>query len=256
MVAGRRSVTLEDPERWIFNRMVRDYRSRPSYPEPLVDAIAALAPAPGARIVDLGAGLGHLAVPLARRGFCVRAFEPAIEMLEALRSDATRLGLPVEGVHAAAESLPVDDGAVDLALIADAVHFIDAELAGQELRRVLATDAALAIVTVEPADTPFMSGVTSAVQDAAPRRPRDMAQAVVQLFALAGIPLSRRTVFEDSTPVDAERLLCILRSVSFIGPAMNSTRFTRFRGRVLSTPGPRVWSRTLTLHAGRRSRGG
>jgi hypothetical protein len=97
-----------------------------------------------------------------------------------------------------------------------------------------------------------MSAIRAAMEEAAPRRPRDMSQAIVQLFAVTEAPLEQRLTVEDLTPVSEDRLLGILRSISFIGPAMNPERFAAFRERVLSVPGPRVWARTLTLHAGRR----
>ncbi|HEX8910372.1 MAG TPA: methyltransferase type 11, partial [Anaeromyxobacteraceae bacterium] len=64
---GRRSVSLHDQDRWVFNRLADDYLARPPYPDALVERLAALAGGAGARAVDLGAGVGHLALPLAAR---------------------------------------------------------------------------------------------------------------------------------------------------------------------------------------------
>lgn len=254
MVSGRRSIGIHEPDAWIFNRMATAYAARPPYPPEVVDAIAATLPSPGGRVGDLGAGTGHLALPLAERGLDVHAFEPALSMLEALRSEAARRGLALPCVHAAAEALPVADASLALAVIADALHFIDAELACAELARVLTRRAGLAVLTVEPAETPFMRGVVSAMEEAAPRRPRNVGQAVVQLFASLQIPAREARVVSDETPVDEARLIEILRSISFIGPAMNAARFAAFRERVLAVPGPRVWARTLTVHTGQRPR--
>ncbi|HVU51011.1 MAG TPA: methyltransferase type 11, partial [Polyangia bacterium] len=74
MSLGRRKVRLEDASRWVFNRMAEVYDARPPYPTALVDALSALAPA-GAPVADLGAGTGHLALPLAARGLDVTAIE-------------------------------------------------------------------------------------------------------------------------------------------------------------------------------------
>ena len=62
----RRQVGLDDPTRWVFNRMADVYDARPAYPAALLDALVALAP--GSRVLDLGAGTGKLALPLAARG--------------------------------------------------------------------------------------------------------------------------------------------------------------------------------------------
>jgi hypothetical protein len=68
MSLGRRKVGLEEQSRWVFNRMAAFYPARPAYPAELVDALAELAGPAGSRIGDLGAGVGHLALPLAGRG--------------------------------------------------------------------------------------------------------------------------------------------------------------------------------------------
>ena len=77
---GRRGVGVEDGDRWVFNRLADDYRARPGYPAALVDRLHALAGGAGT-VVDLGAGTGLLALPLAGRGLAVRAVEPASAML-------------------------------------------------------------------------------------------------------------------------------------------------------------------------------
>lgn len=252
MSLGRRKVGLADASGWVFNRMVEAYGARPPYPSALVEAIAAAAGKPGARIVDIGAGIGHLALPLCELGFEVLAVEPARQMLEELRRTAVARGLPLATFHATAEALPIDSGVSDLVLIADALHFLDAELASSEVRRVLAKRGALAVVTSEFAPTPFMQAVSRLMHEAAPRRARAVAPALAQLAALSRVRLGSRQTFDDSTSVDPLTLERILRSISFIGPAMNPQRFAAFLERVLAIPGPAVWARSFALHTGRR----
>lgn len=260
MVAGRRAVSIADGGSWVFNRMALRYHDRPAYPAALVDAIFALANAVGPRLVDLGAGIGHLAIPLAARGLHVTAVEPAIAMLQRL-NEAARAQEPVEAgprgtvaaVHAAAESLPLPDGSADSALIADALHFIDADLLPVELRRVLSPRGALAIVLSEYAPTPFMNGVVAAMEASAPRRPRDMSQAALQIFRSARVPLQREEVFLDETPLDLEGLARVMQTISFIGPAMNEAVSAALRERLSAVPGPRVWARRFRLLTGRRA---
>ena len=100
---GRRSVSLSDEDRWVFNRLAQDYLTRPPYPDTLVDRLVTLAGGPGARVADLGAGTGHLALPLAARGLHVTAVEPARAMLSALeaRRDPE---ISIVAVHASAEA--------------------------------------------------------------------------------------------------------------------------------------------------------
>ena len=247
---GRRKVGLDDPTRWVFNRMADVYDARPAYPLGLIDVLVELAP--GRRVGDLGAGIGHVALPLARRGFDVIAIEPAQAMLDRLRGQARAWRLKVRAIHAAAEALPLDDASLDLAVVADALHFLDAELVAREIVRVLVPKGALAIVTCELGKTPFMRSLVEIIEAAVPRRPRNLHQNLVQVSAITGIRLAPARRFHDETPVDRDTLERILRSISFIGPAMNPARFAAFRARVHALPGRPTWARTFTLHAGRR----
>ncbi len=247
MGRGRRAVALDDPSRWVFNRMAHVYDARPEYPPALVDAIALAAGGAGAGVVDVGAGIGHLALPLARRGLDVVAVEPAVAMLERLRARADAEGLAVRSHHACAESMPLPDASRALALVADALHFLDAERAGDELGRVLAPGGTLAIVVTTPADTPYMRRLVAAMEEAAPRRPRDVTGSLRQLVARAGGTSAGTYRFEEETAVEPDALERILRTISFVGPAMDAARFAAFSGRVRALPGPRVYARTHAL---------
>lgn len=251
MSLGRRKVRVEDASAWIFNRVAEEYAARPPYPRALVDAVSALLENGRGRVLDLGAGIGHLSLPLAQRGFDVVAVEPAERMLAALRTSAGERGLAVTALHATAEALPLPDGAFDLVLIADAIHFLDKELAALEVARVLGPRGALAIVVSELGDTRFMRAVVSIMEASAPRRPRKTLPAVEQLGAVARVPLTAQS-FTDETPVDATALERILGSISFIGPAMNPERTARFRERIHALTEPPVWARRFTLYAGSR----
>jgi ubiquinone/menaquinone biosynthesis C-methylase UbiE len=262
MGLGRRKVSLHDPSAWVFNRMAEVYDARPAYPDGLVAALVSLAvdaslahdgdAAIDAAILDLGAGVGHLALPLAERGLRVTAVEPAVEMLAELRRRAATEGLAVSALHAAAEAMPVPAASQSLVVVADALHFLDAQHAAEEIARVLRPGGALAVVTWSFGETPFMRGVARAMEAAVPRRPRALARALVHLGAVTGISLDEVRQFHDETPVTRERLEAILRSISFIGPAMNPARFAAFRAEVHGLPEPPVWSRILTLRWGHR----
>lgn len=251
MGLGRRKIGIDDPSAWVFNRMADVYDARPPYPDALVDALGALAP-PGGHVGDLGAGIGHLTLPLAARGLRVTAVEPAREMLMRLERAARARALAVDAVHAAAEATPLASGSLDLALVADAVHFLDAERAGREIGRTLRPGGALALLTCQLADTPFMHAVVAAMEDAAPRRPRTTRNTIAQLGAVAGITWQSTQHFEDETAVDHETLERILRSISFIGPAMNAARFEAFRARVRTLSDAPRWARTFQLRIGRK----
>lgn len=252
MALGRRKIRLEDASAWVFNRMADVYDARPPYPDALIDAIAALAGDRGP-IGDVGAGIGHLALPLAARGCQVVAIEPAQAMLERLRQSAHERGLPVRTVHAPAEALPLPRASLRAVAVVDALHFMDRELLAHEIARVLARSGVLMLVTCEFADTPFMGAVADVMAAAAPRRARNIALSFTQISAITGVPLTGERVFQDDTPVDHVTLERILRSISFIGPAMNPPRFAAFRKRIHALSDSPVWSRRFTLRWGKRS---
>ena len=236
MSLGRRKVSLDQPSRWVFNRMAEFYAARPPYPSALVDALADLAGPAGSRVGDLGAGIGHLALPLAARGFDVVAIDAAQAMLDQLRAAAAARGIALRALHAAAEELPLEPACLDLVVVSDALHFLDTELTARQIARVLAPRGALALVTCSFAETPFMRGLVQLMEEAAPRRPRALTQSIVHLSALTEVPLTDERRFHDETPIDHATLKSILRSISFIGPTIHPTRFAAFRRHIHTLP--------------------
>jgi ubiquinone/menaquinone biosynthesis C-methylase UbiE len=100
----------------------------------------ALAPAPGRRVLDLGAGTGKLTAALVALGAEVVAVEPDPEMLAELRRTLpTARALP-----ASAEAVPLADTSVDAVLAGNAMHWFDMDVAGPEIARVLAPGGILA----------------------------------------------------------------------------------------------------------------
>jgi SAM-dependent methyltransferase len=242
----------------VFERLAADYSARPPYPEALVERLSELA---GAHrpVVDLGAGTGLLAAPLARLGHPVLAVEPAAAMLAACRESCT--GLPVSAVLAPAESTGL--GAVDagLVLLADAVHWVRPDAAGAEARRLLASDGVAAVVAPEPMETPFMRGLRALLVSANPKaRSLPAGARTRQFLALAagpGRPHEER--WEQRVLLPALTLRAVVRSLSYGGPALGPARLERLLADVdaLGEREGREWARVLFLRwlrRGRRSR--
>src|SRR5213080_4071365 len=90
---------------------------RPDYAQAAVRW--ALEPAPGPRVLDLGAGTGKLTATLSALGAEVIAVEPDSAMLSELRH-----ALPtVRALPGSAEAVPLPDASVDAVLAGHALHW-------------------------------------------------------------------------------------------------------------------------------------
>jgi SAM-dependent methyltransferase len=111
---------------------------RPDYAQAAVRW--ALEPAPGLRVLDLGAGTGKLTATLVALGVDVVAVEPDPAMLAELR----RTPVDVRALPGSAEAIPLPDASVDAVLAGNAMHWFDMAVAGPEMARVLAPGGILA----------------------------------------------------------------------------------------------------------------
>jgi SAM-dependent methyltransferase len=114
-------------------------RGRPTYP---AEALDWLLPAGARRVLDLGAGTGKLTRLLVARGLDVVAVEPS----DGMRDELARVLPGTRALAGPAEQIPLDDGAVDAVLVAQAWHWIDPERAVPEVARVLAPGGTLGLL--------------------------------------------------------------------------------------------------------------
>ena len=125
-----------------FSRVAPAYAScRPHYPEALFDYLAALV---NRRELawDCAAGSGQATIPLARRFRHVIASDISEPMLSQVPAHP---GLECRVVPA--EAIGLTDGAVDLVVVAQALHWLDPDAFYAEAERVLAPDGVLAVWT-------------------------------------------------------------------------------------------------------------
>ena len=248
---GRKGVDLRDERRWVFNRLAADYRARPAYPAAVIDHLARLA-GPGSTVVDIGAGTGLLAVALAERGLRVIAVEPARAMLDVLREVA---GREVVAVHATAEATGLDPKCAALAVVADALHWMDPAATGRELARVVAPGGGVAVVEPAFADTPFMRDVARLIAAANFKARRaTSADRREHLLGAAGARQVQSARFSDAVALDGERLDAVLRSLSLVGPAIGPEALARLlegARRAAEAHGGAIWARDIAVTWGR-----
>lgn len=84
--------------------------------------LKAALPQPAGRILEVGAGSGGIAVPLAEAGCSITAVEVGFEHLERLRNYAMDRGLTIPVVQADGRRLPFAEGTFDVVLLASVVH--------------------------------------------------------------------------------------------------------------------------------------
>jgi SAM-dependent methyltransferase len=94
------------------------------------------------RVLDLAAGTGKLTRQIAARGLEVVAVEPS----EAMRNELDQALPGVRALAGSAEEIPVDDGSVDVVLVAQAWHWVDTRRAVREVARVLSPGGRLGLV--------------------------------------------------------------------------------------------------------------
>jgi SAM-dependent methyltransferase len=121
-------------------------RLRRDYPREAIDWFVSEAGlAPGARVLDAGAGTGQASRPLLESGLRVIAMEPAPNLrtkLHVVLPDVAVLG-------GLAEAIPLGDRSLDAAVAGQSFQWFDGPCAVPELHRVLRPGGALAVVWID-----------------------------------------------------------------------------------------------------------
>lgn len=139
-IGGMRSRQQRDLHAASFDRAADVYdASRPSYP---ADAVSWLLDGAEGPVLDLGAGTGKLTAALVERGREVTAVDPSPEMLRVLHDRLPE----VDALEGTAENIPAPDDAFGLVVVAQAWHWVDADLAVPEVARVLRPGGRLGLI--------------------------------------------------------------------------------------------------------------
>jgi SAM-dependent methyltransferase len=140
---------------------------RPEYaPEAVAWVAERCGIGPGSRVVDLAAGTGRLSGLFVELGVDVIAVEPAANMRAVLEQRFPT----VRAIVASAESMPLDDAAVDAVVVGNAFHHFERDPAMAEIHRVLRPGGALAVFWAWPAEEeqlkiPGMRPIYAAIEE-------------------------------------------------------------------------------------------
>lgn len=222
----RSRARLEEPSDWIFNRLAQDYLARPPYPASLWDDLSQKIL--GKEVLDLGAGTGLASLPLARRGFCVTALEPAEAMRAALLSQAE--GLPIQVKAGTAEETHCESRSFDAVIAAEAAQWFELGKAVTEGRRVLRPGGLVAAIEWAPAKAPLATRLQALLLRYNPKtrgKTNEPARRWVR-------ELCRTTPKEErflcSLRWTLESFLRAVRSFSYVGPALGPAALQSFEG--------------------------
>lgn len=137
--AGRAGVNLGRT----FETVAASYDEvRPRYPDELYALVAsATGPLAGQRVLDVAAGSGIASRALHERGARVVAMDPGLPLLRRLQGHR----LPIPLVAGVAEALPFATASFDIVCCATAWHWVDADVAVGQIRRVVRSGGHLAV---------------------------------------------------------------------------------------------------------------
>ena len=165
-------MTFDRRLRTTFNDVAKLYdEARPGYPEQLVEDVIALSEIPpGGSILEIGCGTGQATLPFARRGYSMLCVELSRE-LAALAAEHCRPYPDVEIQNISFEEWPLRRKAFDLAISAQAFHWIPPEIGYPKAAASLKDTGSIALFwNHSPGpDTPFRRAVNEVFQERAPQ---------------------------------------------------------------------------------------
>lgn len=156
---------MSDPQGLAFDSLAEDYDlGRAGWPTELLDGVDA------ETVLDLAAGTGKLTALLVEHYMDVVAVEP----LAGMRAVLERTVPQARTLEGSAEAIPLDDGTVDAAFVAEAFHWFDSAAAVAELARVLRPGGALVVCFNDwraPFDPPITDDARAALRSTFERLP-------------------------------------------------------------------------------------
>jgi ubiquinone/menaquinone biosynthesis C-methylase UbiE len=122
---------------WDYSALARPYLKRPDYSEAGLDAVLAITKVKNrSPVCDVGAGIGHLTLPLAQRHLTVTAVEPNDEMRK-LGIERTRNITNISWQKGTGEATGLSSNAFTLVTFGSSFNVTNREMALHETNRIL-----------------------------------------------------------------------------------------------------------------------
>jgi SAM-dependent methyltransferase len=252
--SGVHDVAIDRSRRITFEEVADLYdQVRPSYPEQLVEDVVALSgiPADG-RILEIGCGPGNATLPFAKRGYRIVGVELG-ERLAALAAKNCRAYPGVEILNAAFEDWTLEEEAFDLAIAADAFHWIPPEVGYPKVSRALKDSGSAVFFWNMPVDpkTEWSRAIEAVYRETAPHVENpDKSLALEWLIEIVKGNFGASGCFGEVTETyTSERYLKLLRTHSGLRGLDEDTRGKLFAGirEVIERFGGRVTKSTLVV---------
>jgi SAM-dependent methyltransferase len=153
---------------WDYTTLAAAYADRPPYADPAVDAFLAVAGIEvGHRVCDIGAGTGHLTLPLLQRGLVVDAVEPNKAMRTIGRNRIVADTVEWSGGRGEATGLP--GGSYDLVTFGSSFNVMDSARALAEAHRLLVPGGWFACLwNHRDLDSPLQRRIECVIRDRLP----------------------------------------------------------------------------------------
>lgn len=131
----------------VFDNVAAEYdRSRPGYPDELVDRACQIAKLKsGDPVVELGCGSGQLTQALVTRGLHVTAIEPGEQLIALARQNVKSLGA-AEFINVRFEDVDLPKGHYRAVFCASAFHWVDPDISWQKTADLLIPGGVLALI--------------------------------------------------------------------------------------------------------------
>ncbi len=153
---------------WDYSNLADAYLKRPDYADPAIHAMLAITGVQKGKVCDIGAGVAHLTLMLAARGFNVVAVEPNDAMRENGKQRTASLS-EVLWFEGTGEQTGQDDQSFELVTFGSSFNVCDRQEALKETARILKPKGWFACMwNHRRLDDPIQAKIESIIKNAVP----------------------------------------------------------------------------------------